>query len=270
VAEGICIRLYSEENFNMRSEFTDPEILRTNLAQVILQMQSLRLGRVEDFPFVQPPSHKHIKDGVTLLKELNAVSEKKGQLKLTSIGRIISQLPLDPRMARMVYAQHKKQWEEVLIIVAFLSVQDPRERPQDFRQKADQAHAKFKDKESDFATIVNLWRYIETEQKEKSKSAFRKACPRSFLNFMRIREWQSVVFQLKSQLKEMGYSITSGVENKVLHQAILPGLLSHVGFWDEAEKNYQGARNKRFYTFPASSLFKRAPKWVMAAELMET
>ncbi|VEI45127.1 ATP-dependent RNA helicase HrpA [Actinobacillus equuli] len=205
-SEGICIRLYSEEDFNARPEFTDPEILRTNLASVILQMTSLGLSDIEAFPFVDRPDTRQVQDGIRLLEELGAINGN----KLTAIGRQLAQLPIDPRLGRMVIAAAQNgSLHEVMMIVSALSIQDPRERPQERQQAADEKHRRFADKDSDFLAFVNLWHYIQTQQKELTKNQFRKQCQKDFLNYLRVREWQDIYHQLRLAVREMGLPINS-------------------------------------------------------------
>jgi len=271
VAEGICIRLYSEEDFLARPEFTDPEMLRTNLASVILQMHHLKLGSIEDFPFVDPPDKRYIRDGFTLLEELNAVSGQGSNLKLTQIGRELSRLPIDPRLARMVLAAREKGClHEVMVIVCGLSIQDPRERPASAQQASDEKHARFKDKSSDFLSLLNLWRYVETSQQQESRSQFRRRCKKEFLAYLRIREWQDLYTQLKQSVKDLGAQInTQEAPADLIHQALLSGLLSHIGMKDP-EGYFIAARSRKFFVFPGSGLAKKPPAWLMAAQLVET
>ena len=276
VSEGICIRLYSEEDFNSRPEFTDPEILRTNLASVILQMTALGLDDIEAFPFVDAPDKRHIQDGVKLLEELGAfeiVRTKMGERRqLTAAGRQLSQLPVDPRLAKMLLsAVSQDALHEVMIIVAALSIQDPRERPQEKQQASDEKHRRFADKKSDFLAFLNLWRYLQEQQKELSKNQFRRQCQKDFLNYLRIREWQDIYHQIRLTVREMGLSINSEkAEYQQIHTALLSGLLSHIGLKEAEKQQYLGARNAHFAIFPNSVLFKKQPKWVIAAELVET
>ncbi|MGX9416240.1 ATP-dependent RNA helicase HrpA [Vibrio sp. WJH972] len=274
VAAGICIRLYSESDFDNRPEFTDPEILRTNLASVILQMTALGLGDIEAFPFVEAPDKRNIQDGVRLLEELGAIGASKvGEKKrLTAIGRQLSRLPIDPRLARMVLESTKNGClKEVMIITSGLSIQDPRERPSDKKQASDEKHKRFFDEDSDFVTLVNLWNHIEEQQKELSSNQFRRQCKKEYLNYLRIREWQDVYFQLHQSMREMDFKLNDQPGNyQAIHVSILTGLLSHIGAKDAEKPEYQGARNARFNLFPASALFKKNPKWVVAAELVET
>ena len=276
VSEGICIRLYSEEDFNSRPEFTDPEILRTNLASVILQMTALGLDDIEAFPFVDAPDKRHIQDGIKLLEELGAfeiVRTKAGEKRqLTAVGRQLSQLPVDPRLAKMLLcAVSQGALHEVMIIVAALSIQDPRERPQEKQQASDEKHRRFADKKSDFLAFLNLWRYLQEQQKELSKNQFRRQCQKDFLNYLRIREWQDIYHQIRLTVREMGLPINSEkAEYQQIHTALLSGLLSHIGLKEADKQQYLGARNAHFAIFPNSVLFKKQPKWVMAAELVET
>ena len=276
VSEGICIRLYSEEDFNSRPEFTDPEILRTNLASVILQMTALGLDDIEAFPFVDAPDKRHIQDGIKLLEELGAfeiVRTKSGEKRqLTAAGRQLSQLPVDPRLAKMLLsAMAQGALHEVMIIVAALSIQDPRERPQEKQQASDEKHRRFADKKSDFLAFLNLWRYLQEQQKELSKNQFRRQCQKDFLNYLRIREWQDIYQQIRLAVREMGLPINSEkAEYQQIHTALLSGLLSHIGLKEAEKQQYLGARNAHFAIFPNSVLFKKQPKWVMAAELVET
>ncbi|MFJ9849504.1 ATP-dependent RNA helicase HrpA [Streptomyces sp. NPDC101150] len=274
-SDGICIRLYSEDDFLARPEFTDAEILRTNLASVILQMTAAGLGDIEKFPFIDPPDRRNIKDGVDLLSELGALDTKQKDPKkrLTQVGRKLSQLPVDPRLARMVLeADRNGCVREVMVIAAALSIQDPRERPSDKQQQADQQHARFKDETSDFLAFLNLWRYVREQQKTLSSSAFRRMCRSEFLNYLRIREWQDIYSQLRTVAKSMGIHLSEeDAAPDHIHTALLSGLLSHIGLKDTDAKNeYLGARSAKFAVFPGSALFKKPPRWVMSAELVET
>lgn len=276
VSEGICIRLYSEEDFNSRPEFTDPEILRTNLASVILQMTALGLDDIEAFPFVDAPDKRHIQDGIKLLEELGAFemvrTEAGEKRQLTAVGRQLAQLPVDPRLAKMLLsAVSQGTLHEVMIIVAALSIQDPRERPQEKQQASDEKHRRFADKKSDFLAFLNLWRYLQEQQKELSKNQFRRQCQKDFLNYLRIREWQDIYHQIRLTVREMGLPINSEkAEYQQIHTALLSGLLSHIGLKEAEKQQYLGARNAHFAIFPNSVLFKKQPKWVIAAELVET
>lgn len=302
VSSGICIRLYSEDDYLNRPKFTDPEILRTNLATVILQMLALDLGEIGDFPFLEAPDNRNINDGVKLLEELAAIDnsankqfkDKQNQsTKLTKSGRLLSKFPIDPRLAKMVLtAIDLGCIEQVLIIVSALSIQDPRERPHEKQQAADEKHNRFKDKNSDFISLLNLWQYVTEQQKGLSQNHFRKLCQREYLSYVRLREWQDIFSQLKLTLKEQKISLTSvdyqfsinefdspaDQEKKdqalppslvLVHQALLSGLLSHLGQQDE-NREFKGARGSKFHVFPGSALSKKPPKWLMSAELVET
>jgi ATP-dependent helicase HrpA len=296
VEAGIAIRLYAEEDYEARPEFTDPEILRTNLASVILQMTALGLGDVARFPFVDPPDRRQVTAGVQLLEELGAFeltgrpaprspgrTEGSTHRRLTKVGRRLAVLPVDPRLARMVLeADRLGVLREVLVITAALSLQDPRERPVEQQAHADQLHARFKHPRSDFLTLLNLWRHVRTQQKELSSSAFRRMCRNEHLNYLRIREWQELESQLRRTAKQLELRVSptspptspadqgEAVDEDGIHQALLAGLLSHVGLRDPERRDYLGARNTRFSIFPGSGLFKKQPPLVMAAELVET
>ncbi|GIH08659.1 ATP-dependent helicase [Rhizocola hellebori] len=277
-SDGICIRLYDENDFEARPEFTDPEILRTNLASVILQMISLGLGDIAAFPFLDPPDRRQINDGLALLEELGAletstrVAPAGGKGRLTAVGRKLAQLPLDPRLARMVLeADRNGCVRELLIITSALSIQDPRERPTEAEAQATQSHARFKDPESDFGAYLKLWEYLREQQKELSSSQFRKMCKNEYLHYLRVREWQDLQAQLRQVVRGLGFAInTEPAEPLRVHQSLLAGLLSHLGFYDPDKRDYQGARNARFAIFPGSALFRKNPRWVMCAELVET
>ncbi|KGN36313.1 ATP-dependent RNA helicase HrpA [Knoellia subterranea] len=281
VADGVAIRLYSEEDFESRPEFTDPEIQRTSLAAVILQMTALGLGDIGRFPFVDAPDQKQIVDGVRLLDELGALRDDKGrrgERRLTAYGKTLARLPLDPRMGRMIIeAGRLGCTREVLVIVAALSIQDPRERPVDKEAQAQQQHARFKSETSDFAGFHALWRYLKEQQKALSGSAFRRMCKAEFLHYLRIREWQDLHQQLRTACKQARIDPDRSTSAKdtepdwdVVHKALLAGLLSHVGVRDEQRREYAGARGSRFGINPGSGLFKKQPDVVMAAELVET
>ncbi|MGW4384294.1 ATP-dependent RNA helicase HrpA [Kitasatospora sp. NPDC004531] len=277
-SDGICIRLYSEEDFLSRPEFTDAEILRTNLASVILQMTAAGLGDIAAFPFLDPPDSRNIKDGVSLLHELGALdpAEKDHRKRLTPLGRKLAQLPVDPRMARMVLeADRLGCVRDVMVIASALSIQDPRERPAEKRQAADERHRRFHSETSDFLSYLAMWRYVREQQKELSSSAFRRMCKSEFLNYLRIREWQDVYVQLRTIAKQLGVTIDEPHDDAEpdadrIHQALLSGLLSHLGLFDVEKREYAGARGARFAVFPGSGLFKKPPRWVMSAELVET
>ena len=299
VSDGIAIRLYSEEDFNSRPEFTDPEILRTNLAAVILQMIAIGVvrepGDISRFPFVQPPASRAINDGVNLLRELGALTERpraprKGRgnsATLTAIGRAMAAFPVDPRLARMIIEGGRRNCaKEMMVLAAALTIQDPRERPADVRAEADAMHARFVDDTSDFSSFLLLWDYINEQQAALSSSQLRKMCHREYINYLRIREWQD----LFAQLREMGRTanihasggrdINASAHEIDIHKSLLSGLLSHVGVKEEREKDskgrnrgpreYLGARGTKFAIFPGSGLFKKGPDWVLSAELVET
>jgi ATP-dependent helicase HrpA len=272
-SNGICIRLYDEEDFAERPRFTDPEILRTNLASVILQMAALDLGTVAEFPFLDPPDARQVRDGVNLLHELGALDPGAPSGKrLTGVGRKLARLPVDPRMARMILeADRLSCVDEVIVIAAALSIQDPRERPAEHQAQADQQHARFKDEHSDFIAYLNLWSYVREQQRELSGSQFRKRLKAEYLHFLRVREWQDLVGQLRQAAKELGITRNQQpAEPQQIHVALLSGLLSHIGMRDAAKREYLGARGARFSIFPGSTLARRQPSWVMVAELVET
>ncbi|MCY7413235.1 MAG: ATP-dependent RNA helicase HrpA, partial [Salinibacterium sp.] len=268
-SDGIAIRLYSEDDFAKRPEFTEPEILRTNLSSVILQMISLGLGDIASFPFLQPPDSRGIKDGLDLLKELGAVE---AESRITPIGKQLARLPIDPRLARMVVESKRHGvTREVMAIVAGLSIQDPRERPLEKRTQADQAHARFIDPTSDFLTLLNLWNYLEEQQTELSGNQFRRRIKGEYLNYLRVREWQDVFRQLSRQAGSLGLTIGQPQANPdAIHRSLLAGMLSQLGLKDAAKKDYIGARQSRFVIFPGSALAKKQPAAIMSAELVET
>ncbi|PPK92194.1 ATP-dependent helicase HrpA [Kineococcus xinjiangensis] len=308
VAEGVCIRLYSEKDYLSRPEYTDPEILRTNLASVILQMASLGLGDVAAFPFVQPPEKRAITDGVHLLQELGALEPGSGTgtvPRLTPTGRDLARLPIDPRLGRMVLEGHRNGClHDVLVVVAALSVQDPRERPHDQKQQAAQSHARFRHEQSDFLTYLNLWWYLQRQQRDLSSSAFRRRCKQEFLHHLRVREWQDTFSQLRRVARDLRMDVVApelpevaeegadssgtgseavaaaAVDADGLHRSLLAGLLANIGMKELPTKQtrsvvrpmteYLGARGARFALFPGSSLGRQQPAWVMAAELVET
>ena len=269
VADGIAIRLYAEEDFEERPRYTDPEILRTNLASVILQMAAASLGDIADFPFLDPPDRRQIRDGIRLLQELAALDDDE---RLTPLGRRLAQLPVDPRLGRMVLeADRLGCVEEVIEIVAALSIQDVRERPAEKREQADQLHARFKDEDSDFIGYVNLWRYLREQQRALSGNQFRKRCHAEFLHHLRVREWQDLVAQLRQAAKGVGLTFNQQpAEPDAIHVALLSGLLSHLGLRDAARRDFLGARGARFALWPGSALARKPPSWVMVAELVET
>jgi ATP-dependent helicase HrpA len=280
VAPGVCIRLYSETDFRSRPEFTEPEIVRTNLASVMLQMAALGLGDVARFPFVDAPDPRSIKDGVALLEELGAFdpAAKSPKKRLTPLGRRLAQLPLDPRLGRMVLeAEANGCLEEVMVIASALSIQDPRERPLDKQAAAAEAHARYADKESDFLSYLRLWDHLAERQDALSSNQFRKLCKAEFLNFLRIREWQDIHGQLRQVMRDGRRSKQTPESKqdekrrrKAIHQSVLSGLLSHIGIKSGPRDEYQGARAARFAIAPGSVLFKSGAGWVMAAELVET
>ncbi|AOE49780.1 ATP-dependent RNA helicase HrpA [Kangiella sediminilitoris] len=280
VAEGVCIRLYSEEDFDERKEFTDAEILRTNLAAVILQMKQLKLGDVQDFPFINPPEERQVSDGLTLLNELQALESNK---KLTPIGKKMARLPIEPRLARILLAgEEKKYLNYALVLAAFLSVKDPREWPFDKKEKAQQKHSKYKHKTSDFIAIINLWNYLHEQQSDLSNSAFRRYCKEELINFNAYREWKSTYRQLKSLMqnqtgkhknpkewKTAEFDQEDPVFYQQLHQVLLTGLLSFIGQKD-IEKGYLGTRQSKFMIHPQSINFKKQPPWLVTFEIVET
>ncbi|NIZ93550.1 ATP-dependent RNA helicase HrpA [Kineococcus rubinsiae] len=306
VADGICIRLYSAKDFESRDEFTQPEILRTNLASVILQMTSLGLGDIAAFPFVEPPEQRSITDGLQLLAELGAIEDARagdrGVPRLTRIGRDLAKLPIDPRLGRMVLEGHRNSClHEVLVVVAALSVQDPRERPLEHRERAAQLHARFRHEQSDFLTYLNLWAYLRRLQDELSSSAYRRRVKAEMLHFLRIREWQDTYSQLRRITRDLRMDVTvpelgEPAEGEVvpqatydgdgIHRSLLAGLLGNIGLKElpkepakgqrrtrpdgPRQQEYLGARGARFAVFPGSALGRRSPDWVVAAELVET
>ncbi|WP_227981001.1 ATP-dependent RNA helicase HrpA [Nocardia spumae] len=316
VADGICIRLYSEEDFEARPTFTEPEILRTNLAAVILQMTALGLGDIESFPFVEAPDRRAIRDGIALLLELGALGRRTGDaperpprrrgrggrsgegasrvdghvrapeggddLELTAVGRQMAQLPVDPRMARMlVAAEANGCLAEVLVIVAALSIQDVRERPAEFQQAADTKHARFTVEGSDFLAYLRLWDYLRGQRKTLSSNQFRRMCRDEFLHYLRIREWQDLQGQLRTITRGLGWAAAESIaaqpdphslpwDGDAIHRALLAGMLSHIGVREAESREFLGARGAKFMVFPGSSLAKKPPRWVMAAELVET
>ena len=288
---GVVIRLYSEDDFNSRPAFTDPEILRTNLASVILQAANLGLGDITQFPFLQAPDSRGVKDGLGLLAELGAIHEGSSKaVKLTNIGRSLSKLPMEPRFARMLLeSKNHDLVREVMVIVAGLTIQDPRERPLAKREQADQLHARFADPTSDFLTLLNLWNYIEEQQKKLSGSAFRRLCKAEHLNYLRVREWQDLIKQLRSIGKPLQLEMGNPKVNPDgIHRSILAGLLSQIGLKQLSDKKaadqaksdsskptrgsneYLGSNGKKFVIFPGSTLAKKPPAAIMSAELVET
>jgi len=321
LSDGICIRLYSEEDFAARPEFTDPEILRTNLASVILRMAALDLGEMADFPFVDPPEERNVADGVRLLEELGAFAtaspeprmagtrpengHRRGRRRLSDVGRKLAELPVDPRIGRMIIeAAQNGCVREVLVIASALSIQDPRERPAEAREAADAMHARFAEPGSDFLAFLHLWDYLRTQQRELSSSAFRRLCRREYLHYLRVREWQDLHGQLRQAAADLGIKLGAGRPDepapaaardgtqdgadrtaipaglaRQIHISLLSGLLSHVGMRDDGQKTrgkrrplpeFAGARGARFALFPDSSLARKPPSWVIVTELVET
>ena len=268
VSAGICIRLYDEDDFNQRDEFTEPEIQRTNLAAVILQMENLRLGHIDDFPFVEPPADRLINDGYKLLFELGAIDEKN---RLTKTGKHLAHFPIDPKLARiLLQSKNENALSEALIIVSALATQDPRERPLDKQQAADEKHAAFIDKLSDFIFYLNLWNAYHAEKKILSGNKLRKWCKTNYISWMRMREWIDTYNQIKRMLSNLKLSLnTTPASYDQLHQSLLIGFLANIGVKNEG-KEFLGARNRKFTVFPGSALFKSPPKWIMAAEIVET
>ena len=271
VAEGVCLRLYSEEDFNSRPEFTDPEIFRTNLAAVILRMLQLGIGEPGGFPFVDPPEPKMVRDGFKLLEELGAVS-KRG--KLTSTGHKMARLPVDPKLARMLLAAVNSQCiAELLVIVSAMAVQDPRERPAEKKAQSDQAHARFNHTKSDFMAWINLWRYYEEQRQSLSQSQLRKLCKKEFLSYLRMREWRDLHVQLTIACRQIGFKVSSALaedENyEGIHKALLAGLLGQIAQQDEG-RQFNVARNRKAQIFPGSSQYRKPPRWLVSGEIVET
>ena len=270
VAAGVCIRLYDEQDYLQRPKFTDPEILRSSLAAVILRMKSLHLTDVEEFPFIEPPPGRAIADGYQLLQELGAVDDDK---RLTKLGRELARLPLDPRVGRMILAAKQNAClSEVLIIASALSVQDPRDRPMDAQNAADTAHKKFADEKSEFLSYLKIWKWFqEAIDHKKTNRQLQEECRANFLSQLRLREWRDVHTQLLTIVREQGWRLNElPATYEQLHTALLTGLLGNIGFKAEDEPHYLGARGIKFHIWPGSSLSKKAGKWIMAAELVET
>lgn len=289
VADGVCVRLYTHEDYLARPRFTDPEILRTNLAAVILAMADLGLGDLEAFPFLDPPDRRNLRDGLALLDELGALRRPDPPedrapdhgVELTAIGRRLARLPVDPRLGRMVLEADRLECvQEVLVIAAALSIQDPRERPVEMRDEATAAHGRFADPASDLIAYLNLWAYLQQQQRALSGSAFRRMCRAEYLHFLRVREWQDLVTQLRQACRDLDIEVPARPDLRAdggqrahpdhVHQALLAGLLSHIGVWQEERRDYLGARNARFAISPGSVLLAKPPRWVMAGELVET
>jgi ATP-dependent helicase HrpA len=269
VAPGICIRLYGEDDFEARPEFTEPEILRTNLASVILRMAALGLGEVESFPFVDPPDARAVSDAVALLVELGAMDRDR---TLTRIGRRLARLPVDPRFGRMILeAEANDCVREVLVLAAALSIQDVRERPAGHEEEAEELHRRFADHDSDFVAVLNLWDHLDRERRARSSNQFRKMCRAEYLHHVRVREWQDLVRQLREVTRDLGIDRNKEpADPDRVHRSLLAGLLSHVGTYDRRTRDHVGARQAHFAVAPGSVLFKRSPRWVMAGELVET
>ena len=277
IGPGVCVRLYSKEDYNSRQDFTDPEILRSNLAAVILQMVALRLGDVVSFPFIDPPQIKQITDGMRLLEELGAVENVKGQntatLELTEIGKNLASLPVDPRLGRMILQGAKLgALREVLIIVSALAVMDPRESPWDKKEASRQAHARFNDDKSDFLSYLKLYQHIVKLQAEESSSQWRRTLKKEFISYLRVREWFDVLRQLRASCNILKFKLNEAeADYESIHRSLLSGLLSQIGHFDDNDKQlYAGARGIKFVLHPSSNLAKRKPKWVMCGELSET
>ncbi|OUZ08292.1 ATP-dependent RNA helicase HrpA [Aeromicrobium sp. PE09-221] len=269
VADGICIRLYSEEDFDGRPEFTDPEILRTNLASVLLQMAALKLGDIDDFPFLDPPDRRAVNDGLSLLTELGALDGR----RLTKLGRTMSGLPVDPRLGRMLLAADRLGClADVLVIVAAMSIQDPRERPLERQQAADEKHRRFHQPDSDFLSYMSLWTYLREQRDALSHSKFRRMCHDEFIHYLRVREWQDVHSQLRRTVRDLGMKPKRELSGDAdaIHQALLTGLLGHVALREPDGREFLGARGARVMVFPGSGLAKKPPRWIMAGELVET
>jgi len=266
---GICVRLYSEEDLFSRPEYTEPEILRTSLATVILRMLTTGLGVVEEFPFVDPPAPRMINDAYQLLFELGAVDEARSP---TRLGHSLVRWPMDVRLARMVVEGSKQGClEDMMVLAAALSIQDPRERPLDAQAAADEAHGRFSDSKSDFVTFLRLWQYLREQRRKVSGNQFRKLCRREFLNWQRVLEWFDLYQQLRDQARQSRLQLSGKHgEYDQVHRALLSGLLSHVGLKHPEDRSYQGTRSRSFHIFPGSGLFGRSPKWLMAAEIVET
>ena len=285
VSAGVCIRLYDEADFTSRSEFTPPEIHRTSLATVVLQMAQMRLGSPKQFPFIEPPEDKALNDGFRQLQELGALNQKR---QLTSLGRQLAKLPLDPRMAKMVLeGQRNGVLAEVLIIAAAISIQDPRAINESTRQAAHQAHKSFEDRRSDFLFYLNLWRFYEDKRRHLSQNKLRKLCKTNYLSYLRMKEWHDLFFQLEMNLKRMGIKVgelhlyeevqqgktvaerLSDQHSMAVHRSLMAGLLGNLAMRDD-ENSYLGARNTKLFIHPSSALFKSKPKWLLSGELVET
>jgi len=282
VSNGTCFRLYSENDFNGRPAFTDPEIMRTNLASVILKMLHLKIGDIREFSFLEPPDGRLINDGYGLLYELQAVTKK---FELTAIGRKLCRIPTDPKLGKMLLAAGDEgALKEVLVIISALSVQDPRDRPSDKQEAADLKHRQWQDKESDFSTLINLWRHFEKQRQDLSRNQFEKYCRQNFVSPLRMREWRELHNQLHTIARDLKIKENAKPASyEAVHRSILYGLLGQVGCRKETTKSedtekqkkinnkeFTGTRNRKFYMFPGSPLSKAPPVWVMAAEMIET
>jgi len=279
VSEGVCVRLYSEEDFEDRSEFTDPEILRSNLAGVVLQMEHLGLGDPLEFPFVDPPQPKRVSRAYRVLEELGALQKKGRHFELTGVGHSLARLPLDPQIGRiLVGAEEEGCLLEGLIVASALAVQDPRERPREKQEAADSAHGQFRDKRSDFTGWLRWWHAIE-EARSKSGNQLRRFCQKNFLNYRRVQEWRNLHRELRDSLRDMKWKLPptkkkltdpKDTYSEPLHRAVLSGIPSHIGMNQGAKKGYKGARNSVFWLFPGSGIFGASPAWVMAFDMVET
>ncbi|MGD8570198.1 MAG: ATP-dependent RNA helicase HrpA, partial [Gammaproteobacteria bacterium] len=268
VEAGVCIRLYSQEDYETRPQFADPEIKRVNLASVILRMKALRLGHIEYFPFIDPPDQRYVKDGYRLLNELTAIDHNH---KLTDVGRQLSRMPIDPKVGRMlVEAEKLNALSEVIVITSAISIQDPRERPQDATETADSKHTMFRDERSDFLFYVNLWNAYHQQSRQLSQNQLRKWCHTHFVSYQRMREWLDVYSQLKDNVKDNKTRFNDvPASYEAIHQSLCTGLLGNLG-WKKEKLEYIGARNMTFHIHPGSGLCKHPPKWLIAAELIET
>ncbi len=265
---GVCIRLFAAEDFALREQYITPEILRTNLASVILQMKSLKLGDVRKFPFVEPPDNRYINDGEKLLHELGALDQHQN---LTALGKKISALPIDPKLGRILLAAHQESaLQELLAIVSILSIQDPRERPFDHQKKADEKHQRFTDQDSDFVSLLNLWNYLNNKNNALSQNNFRKLCRAEFISYTRWRECLDTHRQLKKMLSDMNIrSVSEPASFEQIHRSLLTGLLGNIGMKTE-KQDFLGARNSKFKVFPGSGLFAKSPKWMVSAEIVDS
>ena len=268
VADGVCYRLYQAEDFEARPAFTDPEIVRTNLGSVILQMLHLRIGDIRDFPFIDPPDSRLISDGYKLLEELQAVNSAG---KMTALGKKLVSLPVDPRLARMILeSSNNGSLNELIVIASGLSIQDPRERPGEKQQAADVAHKQWQDSESDFISLLNLWAHFEEKRQSLSTNQFSKYCRSQFVSYLRMREWRDLHRQLHTACRTLKLKDSEKpAEYAAIHQSLLSGLLGQVGIRED-KWEFLGTRNRKFFVFPSSGLSKKPPKWVMAGSLMET